>query len=108
MDEPKYNAENNSLKALSLDQLGPVASKLRTCWIEAKKHSSDIASALEPLEDIISKGDIDALRKLVAVRKEISSHLSKRCVEDAAYDVRSLKLTDSCHWSHLSCRAPGS
>ncbi|EJC97952.1 uncharacterized protein FOMMEDRAFT_114738 [Fomitiporia mediterranea MF3/22] len=83
--------DNNASKAMALDHLGTIAGRLRS---NAQKWSKESdggdqnagTACLKSLDESISTLDKNALKRLISVHQEVSSHLSKRASEDHGYE----------------------
>ncbi|KAF7422876.1 Sister chromatid cohesion protein 2 [Pleurotus ostreatus] len=81
--------DTNAAKTIALDHLGVIAARIRSSALKVQNVSDNPDSkvkALKPLDEIVADLSQRHLDKLLAVHRDVASHLSKRASEDQAYD----------------------
>lgn len=81
--------DNNAAKTIALDHLGVIAARIRSSMLKVKQVNNESGSkfkALKSLDEIVSNVNLKEFDKLLAVHRDVVSHLCKRSSEDQAYD----------------------
>ncbi|KAF9488996.1 hypothetical protein BDN71DRAFT_1531854 [Pleurotus eryngii] len=81
--------DTNAAKTIALDHLGVIAARIRSSALKVQNVADNPdpkAKALKPLDEIVADLSQRHLDKLLAVHRDVASHLSKRASEDQAYD----------------------
>ncbi|KAF4581480.1 Sister chromatid cohesion protein 2 [Pleurotus pulmonarius] len=81
--------DTNAAKTIALDHLGVIAARIRSSALKVHSMSDSPDSKvkpLKPLDEIIADLSQRHLDRLLAVHRDVASHLSKRSSEDQAYD----------------------
>lgn len=87
LDDVKTSqADNNAAKTMALDHLGVIAARIRSSVLKVQDGAGHKPKGLKPFDEIVSTVDLKELEKLLSVHHDISTHLSKRSLEDQAYD----------------------
>ncbi|KAK0188221.1 hypothetical protein F5146DRAFT_1062556 [Armillaria mellea] len=87
LDDVKTSqADNNAAKTMALDHLGVIAARIRSSVLKVRDGAGHKPKCLKPFDEIVGGVDTEELEKLLSVHHDISTHLSKRSLEDQAYD----------------------
>ncbi|KAI5117240.1 hypothetical protein M0805_001558 [Coniferiporia weirii] len=89
-DIKSSNNDNNASKALALDHLGVIAGRLRANTLKWGKSStgkpSEPESSLQTIDEILPAANSRKLERLICTHQEVLGYLSKRSLEDQAYE----------------------
>ncbi|RXW23420.1 hypothetical protein EST38_g2453 [Candolleomyces aberdarensis] len=102
LDDVKSNsqADTNAAKTMALDHLGVIAARIRSSTLKVQKGIEESGSKyrdLKPLDEVVSKLDVKQFSKVMEAHRDVAAHLSKRSLEDQAYDsARELTAATLC------------
>ena len=91
-DDNNSSAEATSApaKAIALDHLGTIATRIRTVELKVRSQAQESVSSylgVKRLSELVKSTDSKSVDVLLQAHVDVAAHLSKRSSDDQAYDV---------------------